>query len=120
MATPNQIVANRLNAQKSTGPSTVEGRAAVRLNGIRHGLTAESLILPGESAEDFEALLDSIEAEHQPATPLEVAMVRRIAMATWRLLRAYHTESGFYAIRSIDLKREFKEYRTLNPLQRHA
>ena len=40
MATQNQIDANRLNAQKSTGPKTPEGRAAVRLNGIKHGLTA--------------------------------------------------------------------------------
>src|SRR6266851_5072748 len=32
MATQNQIDANRRNAQKSTGPTTPEGRAAVRLN----------------------------------------------------------------------------------------
>ncbi len=93
MATQNQIDANRLNAQKSTGPKTPEGRAAVRLNGLRHGLTASDLVFPGESEADFETLFDSIEAEHQPTTPTEVAIVRRIAMATWRLHRSYPRRS---------------------------
>ena len=45
MATEKQFEANRLNAQKSTGPRTPEGRAAVRLNGVKHGLTAETIVL---------------------------------------------------------------------------
>ena len=49
MATEKQIAANRLNAQKSTGPKTPEGRAAVRLNGVKHGLTAETLVLPAKA-----------------------------------------------------------------------
>ena len=48
MTTDRQIEANRLNAQHSTGPSTPEGRAAVRLNGLKYGLYAETLILPSE------------------------------------------------------------------------
>src|SRR5262249_27115961 len=79
---------------------------------IRHGLT-EDLVLEGECKADFDALLDSIEAEHQPTTPTEVVMVRRIAMATWRLRRAYHFESGFFLIRRLDLKDHFKDYRNL-------
>jgi len=112
MATQNQIDANRRNAQKSTGPTTPEGRAAVRLNGLRrcrfnssaNGLTASDLVFPGESEADFEALFDSIEAEHQPTTPTEVAIVRRIAIATWRLHRSYRVEAGLYTIRRIDMQ----------------
>ena len=96
MATQAQIDANRLNAQKSTGPKTPEGRAAVRLNGIKHGLTAQTLVLPGESQADFTALLDSYQDEHQPTTPTEEAVVTQLAMATWRLRRLYHQEAGFY------------------------
>jgi len=44
MATEKQFEANRQNAQKSTGPKTPEGRAAVRLNGVKHGLTAETIV----------------------------------------------------------------------------
>src|ERR1700680_2536992 len=53
MATEKQFEANRQNAQKSTGPKTPEGRAAVRVNGVKHGLTAETIVLKGESEADF-------------------------------------------------------------------
>ena len=79
MSTDRQIEANRLNAQHSTGPSTPEGRAAVRLNGLKYGLYAETLILPGEDPAEFEALLDRLDAEHQPATPTEEIFVSQIA-----------------------------------------
>jgi hypothetical protein len=40
MATQEQVEANRQNAQKSTGPRTAEGKMAVALNAVKHGLTA--------------------------------------------------------------------------------
>jgi hypothetical protein len=48
MATVAQIEANRLNAQKSTGPISPEGKAAVRFNALKHGADARSLTIPGE------------------------------------------------------------------------
>ena len=36
MATPAQITANRLNAQRSTGPRSEEGKAASRFNALKH------------------------------------------------------------------------------------
>src|ERR1700736_5448994 len=92
-----QFEANRQNAQKSTGPKTPEGRAAVRLNGVKHGLTAETIVLKNEREADFTNLLDSLEAEHDPVTPTEEALVVQLAMSTWRLRRLYHVEGGFYA-----------------------
>jgi hypothetical protein len=99
MATEKQIAANRLNAQKSTGPRTPEGRAAVRLNGVTHGLTAETLVLKGESESDFKAVFDSLEAEYEPETPTEETLVAQLAMATWRLRRVYNMEAGYYNVR---------------------
>src|SRR6267142_3947305 len=96
MASEKQFEANRSNAQKSTGPRTPEGRAAVRLNGVKHGLTAETIVLKGESEADFTQLFDSLEAEHDPVSPTEEALVVQLAMATWRLRRLYHQEAGFY------------------------
>jgi hypothetical protein len=43
-----QIETNRRNAQHSTGPATPEGKAAVRLNAVKYGIHAQSLIIPGE------------------------------------------------------------------------
>ena len=96
MATDKQTAANRLNAQKSTGPRTPEGRAAVRLNGVKHGLTAETIVLKGESQADFTNMLESFETEHAPTTPTEEALVVQLTLANWRLRRLYHQEAGFY------------------------
>ena len=55
MATPKQIEANRLNAQRSTGPKSEEGRRASSMNAFKSGLDSESQTVPGESAEEFAA-----------------------------------------------------------------
>jgi hypothetical protein len=98
MTTEKQTAANRLNSQKSTGPRTPEGRAAVRLNGVTHGLRAETLVLKGESEADFKAIFETLEAEYQPTTPTEETLVAQLAMATWRLRRVYNMEAGFYKV----------------------
>jgi hypothetical protein len=38
-----QILANRRNAQKSTGPRTAAGKGKVRVNALKHGLAARTL-----------------------------------------------------------------------------
>ncbi len=50
MATAAQIEANRLNAQKSTGPKTVGGKTRARFNALKHGMTARTImpVLPQE------------------------------------------------------------------------
>ena len=96
MATNQQIAANRANAQKSTGPKTPEGRAAVSLNSLKHGLSAKTIVVMGEDPKEFEALWESLLAEHQPATPTEAILVRQLAMAAWRQLRLFRAEAGFY------------------------
>ena len=40
MSTPAQCIANAANAQHSTGPKTLEGKAKIAANGVRHGLFA--------------------------------------------------------------------------------
>jgi len=121
MPSDRQLAANKKNAQKSTGPKTPEGRAAVRLNGVKHGLTAKTLVLPGESESDFESLLDSFEAEHRPATPTEEALVRQMTMAQWRLRRLYQVEAGFFRLALIDAAEDAEDkYESLDDAGRLA
>jgi hypothetical protein len=84
-----QIAANRLNAQKSTGPKTPEGKAAVRFNALSHGLTARAAVLPGEDPNELhqicERLLASWEDEHQRFL-LEQMAVIQLQMARLRRL----------------------------------
>jgi len=46
-ASDRQMRANRANATRSTGPRTKAGKAATRLNALRHGLGAASHYEPG-------------------------------------------------------------------------
>ena len=48
MATANQIAANRLNSQKSTGPRSDAGKDRSRMNALKTGVHAESHCILGE------------------------------------------------------------------------
>jgi ribosomal silencing factor RsfS len=87
MATVLQIEANRRNAQKSTGPKTPEGKAAVRLNALKHGLRARTVVLPSENADEFHHLCDDLEAEWQPQSRSEQFYVEQMAVSQWKLNR---------------------------------
>jgi hypothetical protein len=100
VAADKETEANRLSKQRSAGAKTPEGRAAIRPNALRHGLTAGRLVLPGESEADFQSLLDSYEVEHQPSTPTERALVTELATATWRLRRLYRIEASLYKLKA--------------------
>ena len=54
MSTEAQILANWRNAQKSTGPRSRQGKAAVSQNAVQHGLSARQAIISSESQADFD------------------------------------------------------------------
>ena len=87
MATEAQINANRRNAERSTGPSTPEGKANSSRNGLIHGMAAGKHLLPGEDPCDFFTLLQDFRARFQPADPVEDGLVVRLAAEEWRLRR---------------------------------
>jgi len=88
MATEPQILANRRNAQKSTGPRTPETKAAVAKNALKHGLTARQDVIKGENQADFDLYRDEILDELAPVGPMETMLANRIVSLSWRLKRA--------------------------------
>jgi hypothetical protein len=88
---------NRANAQKSTGPRTPEGCDAVRLNGLRHGLRAETAVLPIEDPAEFDHLKQQLESELQPIGAQETILFEDIVLAAWRLRRARAYETALTA-----------------------
>ena len=87
MATEAQINANRLNAEKSTGPKTPEGKTAVSQNALKHSLTAQNDIISSEVSSEFEAFRDEAINDYRPSTAVEYTLVQRIVSLTWRLRR---------------------------------
>ena len=94
MASQAQIAANRLNAQKSTGPRTPEGKAAMRRNPLRHGLSAATVVLFYESAAEFEEFRQDLVSDFEPEGAEECALVEQIATLRWRLRRVSRAEAS--------------------------
>ena len=86
--------ANRRNAQKSTGPKTEEGKSKVKLNAVKHGLYARTIVLPHEDEAAYQLRLDDWTAEMNPRTHREAFLVERAVRITWQLDRAdFHERS---------------------------
>ncbi len=97
MATTAQIAANHSNAAKSTGPLTKSGKARSSRNALRHGLTAEQVVISGEDPAAFEALRDDLYAHYQPADPVAEHLVEQVTTCIWRLRRVPEIEAGIYS-----------------------
>src|SRR5215210_1681738 len=95
MSSAARALANRTNAQSSTGPRTSEGKAVVRLNAVAHGMASKSIVLPHESQEEYDAVRQSLIDDHKPASENERLLVERLAQAHWRLQRCYGVERAF-------------------------
>src|SRR5215210_6475950 len=97
MTSEKKAEANRRNALKSTGPKTPEGKDAVRLNALKHGLLSQEILLPGEDEEALMELGERLRDELQPVGELEGMLVDRIIAAYWRLRRLGRVEAGIFA-----------------------
>jgi len=87
MVSETQILANRRNAQKSTGPRTIEGKATVSQNAVQHGFSARQDVIGSERQADFDQYRDQLLAELDPASPMESMLAERIVGLSWRLKR---------------------------------
>ncbi len=82
MTSPAKILANRRNAQRSTGPRTVEGRARSARNAFQHGLS-RPLPVDDRLAAQIESLAD----EYVALTGGPREMARAAAKERFGLLR---------------------------------
>ena len=98
MTSSAQIEANILNAQKSTGPTTVNGKHRTRLNAYRHGLTGQIHLLTADEREAFDQHCAGIRDSLQPVGALEIELAQSIAEDHWRLKRARALETGIFAL----------------------
>ena len=87
MSTEAKIIANRRNAQKSTGPRTRAGKAAISKNAVKHSLLVSQAVISSESREDFDINRERIISDLVPESPLESMLAERIVVLSWRLNR---------------------------------
>jgi len=93
MASQKQLLANRLNAQKSTGPRSVEGKARASMNALKTGIDARSQTIPGEPISQLEALTDDYYERFCPTTPEQRMLLDTLVDCEW-LLRRFRRVEG--------------------------
>jgi hypothetical protein len=81
------------------GPTTQNGKAVVRWNATRHGISSPAPVVPGlEKREDWQEHRDGILDNLSPVGRLEINLADRVALLSWRLHRVIHYETGAIAI----------------------
>lgn len=93
MTSEKQIEANRLNAQKSTGPMTVEGKAIVCRNAVKHGILSEHVPLDEVDILQYEGFSEEMIRHLKPRNHLQRLLADRIVSTAWRLRRVVHVET---------------------------
>jgi hypothetical protein len=89
---------NRANSKNSTGPKTEAGKKRSSRNALRHGLTAQTVVMPTEDLELYESHKKSFHDDHSPKGSLESNLVQALADATWRLNRVAALEANLLAV----------------------
>ena len=100
MASDRQLLANRLNAQRSTGPRTFSGKARSRRNAFKHGLTARTIIANIEDRDAFASFSARIASSYQVTSPIHRELLDRLAALLWRLRRSQMIETGVFALQA--------------------
>jgi hypothetical protein len=114
MVSKKQIEANRLNARKSTGPRSPEGKARSSMNALRSGIDAKSQVIFGETPADLDILKWEYHDRFHPTTPEQRMLVDTLVDSEWllRRFRAVETElwqEGCQVIHSTTLAQAFRQ-----------
>ncbi len=96
MASFKQVLANKKNAKKSTGPSSSQGKLAIRKNALKHGILSKVTVLEDEDHKLFGRFKSDMVSHLNPVNPSEELCVDRIISCAWRLRRILQIENFFF------------------------
>jgi len=96
MTTKKKVEANRLNALKSTGPRTPEGKRIASRNASKLGIFSREILIRGEDEAELQLFARAIRSDLQPTGPMEQSLVEIIISVFWRLRRLLRIESGLF------------------------
>ena len=95
-----KLDANRENAKKSTGPKTSQGKAIVRLNAQRHGLTAKLMMCAADGSPlnpGLEELDDYLHDRYGRGDAYTEQLIQNILLGRWRQDRGFEGEMAHFA-----------------------
>src|SRR5205814_2334178 len=103
MSSDKQLLANRQNALKSTGPKSLDGKSRSAQNALKHGLCSQA-VLPTEDRLSFDMFCDEMRDSLHPCSPAESTLVERITQLSWRIQRLPDAEAEIYC--QLDLRHD--------------
>jgi hypothetical protein len=101
-SSPRKIASARANGAKSRGPASASGKQSSAMNALAHGLTARTVVLFNEPADQFQVQLRDYLDHFRPQTKPEDDLVHQLAAAHWRVARYAGVESGLLEQRMYD------------------
>jgi hypothetical protein len=97
-----RVRANRLNAQKSTGARTPEGKKRSSLNATRHGLLAQTLHLPEEEMSAYHEFTVTYVKDLNAVGFVETQLANACADLQFRLNRIAAAEHNLFSIGHVE------------------
>ena len=97
-----KLRANRLNAKRSTGAKTPEGKKRSSLNATRHGLLAQTLHLPEEDMTSYHEFTDGFVKDLSPVGVVETQLAHSCADLQFRLNRIAAAEHNLFSIGQVE------------------
>jgi hypothetical protein len=93
-----RTLANRANAQKSTGPKTAEGKRHASMNAMRHGLTSQRVILEEGDERAYithgRRWLDRL----KPVGFIEIKLAQKVVDTDWQLDRCFTIDQNMFGL----------------------
>lgn len=109
MSSAARIEANRINALKSTGPRSAEGKQRSSLNAIKHGAFVRMKVLPGEDQAEFDQVSSALFQSLSPRSAMQEWLCGQIVEIAWKIKRLGNAELGIYQTRQQQLDEDRDE-----------
>ena len=79
----------------SGGPKTDEGKKIASRNSLKTGTYSKLVVLPNESQQEFDQLVEQFQKDFYPKDAVEMMLVREMAVITWKKLRLEKLEHDY-------------------------
>ena len=87
---------NRANAQKSTGPTSDQGKQRSSMNAMKHNLSGQHLILQESEVAAYDRMSTAFLVDLNPKTEPEIQIAQKIIDINFRLNRMTAVENNLF------------------------
>jgi hypothetical protein len=100
-------------SKPSGGPQTDEGKKIASRNSLKTGTYSKQIVLPNESQQEFDQLIEQFQKDFYPKDAVEMMLVREMAVITWKKLRLEKLEHD-YCTRQLAMQITLEEFLSIH------